>query len=739
MFELIRAHQLNLMLVLCGACAILAFLLFITRFLSRQRKIILILMEFIALFLLWFDRSAYVYSGQQGNVAYVMVRVSNFMVFFLTSAIVFVFCRYIGDLLSEKKVSPLPKRLTWVCVMAAAGMILSMLSAFTGLYYYFDDANIYHRGPGFLIAYIIPVIGPILLYSVVRQYKKEFSKLIYISLVLYVYVPIACGIIQIFTYGISLVNMSMVAVSICLYLFTYLDLNNTVERAHEIELQSMRGEKQRIQELFDRVMISLVSRIEEKDGLVKGNSVISAEYAKKIAKKYEKDDEYCNKAYYSALFESVDLAEAFDGIIEKSEDETKELPLISKVSAAYADMSTKGKDHDALPFYVIRERFIREAGEKYDPLFADLMVRIIDSELDHNEEVLSEIETEIECGSYRDSVTKGIEIGQKVKRIRFNCTDNVEKGGKYAAPSIILFDSFDRRVHSDDRTIKEYQYLEYGELWFDDHMVATAARKMEVINRTYTDDDMDAEYVHGENIHYEIEAARYEDHLRLKMISPKLSSEIIVALTDRTKSAYIGLTGEHCKIENIDIEETDVEMTAEDIERIVNEISYIDHLESDVKNVQIDTNRSASTEGIVLSDHLRFTFHSMSLPSASLIWHCPYVVIYTSKDGTIGGEGYQEYDLVKLNGEDNGTNELAQIRFRLKKKEEFPGWEAWKEANKEGMEYEVSLDRRGGKIVLKADNLGISIETVMMLEDTFSRVYVAITGDQVALTDIRVG
>lgn len=41
----------------------------------------------------------------------------------------------------------------------------------------------------------------------------------------------------------------------------------------------------------------------------------------------------------------------------------------------------------------------------------------------------------------------------------------------YAAPSIILFDSFDRRVHKDEKTINESKYLEFGEIWFDDHKV----------------------------------------------------------------------------------------------------------------------------------------------------------------------------------------------------------------------------------------------------------------------------
>ena len=98
MFDFIRLHQLNIMLILCGACGILVFLLIITRFITKRRKAILIFMEVVAFFLLWFDRLAYIYAGAPGQTAFVMVRVSNFMVFFLTPAIVLGFNLYLIDL-----------------------------------------------------------------------------------------------------------------------------------------------------------------------------------------------------------------------------------------------------------------------------------------------------------------------------------------------------------------------------------------------------------------------------------------------------------------------------------------------------------------------------------------------------------------------------------------------------------------------------------------------------------------
>ena len=70
--------------------------------------------------------------------------------------------------------------------------------------------------------------------------------------------------------------------------------------------------------------------------------------------------------------------------------------------------------------------------------------------------------------------------------------------------------------------------------------------------------------------------------------------------------------------------------------------------------------------------------------------------------------------------------------------EDFPGWEAWKAANKEGLDCEVTIDRIGDRVIIKTENLGISIESITTLPDKNGNVFVALSGDQCALTDIRI-
>ena len=789
MFDLIRVHQLNIMLVLCGACATIALLLIITQFISRSRKTILILMEVVALLLLWFDRLAYIYSGNMTQKGYIMVRVSNFFVYFLTSAIVLVFTGYQVDLLvHEGGMKKAPRRLYIVGYASAAGMLMSAISAFTNLYYYFDEANRYHRGNGFLIAYIVPVICPLIQLSVIIQYRKKFSKLIFASLLLYIIVPISCGILQIFAYGISIVNMSMVLVSVSLYAFTHLDINDEVKRAHEIEMNNILSERVRLQRLFDQTANAFVSAVEKKDDFTKGNSARVAGYAKRIAELSGKSADDCEKVYYAALLHDVGMIGIPDSVIKNEGDPEKwdyemirqkpiigaeilssitEYPYLSQgarysheryngtgypeglkgndipeiariigVADAYVTATSKKRYRDARPDFVVREMLVKGAGETFDPDFSKYMLKIIDEDVSEETRKRSALlETGLECGAYRDTVSLGILADESEKRISFRCGPSDDAKGSFSAPSIILFDSYDERVHTGEKAIKEYSYLEYGEIWFDDNMINNQMRKTEVniISRAGKNASGG-----GAPAEYEIIAGKYEDHIRLRMQGPAMSKELIIVLLDSSKSAYIGITGENCSITDITVEPTGVTLGQGDIPRIAEAISYIDHLESDISNVQIDTNRSASTEGIKLNDSLRISFHTMSLPGASFIWHCPYIILFNSDDGLVGGENYIEHNVIKLNGESDNQDDPARNRFVMKKKDDFPGWEAWKAANKEGLDCEVTIDRIGDRVIIKTENLGISIESITTLPDKNGNVFVALSGDQCALTDIRI-
>ena len=175
------------------------------------------------------------------------------------------------------------------------------------------------------------------------------------------------------------------------------------------------------------------------------------------------------------------------------------------------------------------------------------------------------------------------------------------------------------------------------------------------------------------------------------------------------------------------------------IPRIAEEISYIRGLpEGDLPNLQIDGWRSQTTSGIPVTESLSVSFHAKSLPTARLIWHCPFISLFTSENGRVDGEGFREFLLLRLDGENWESDEHAENEVRIDHTRAFPGWNVWKEKNREGMDCTVTICRNGNVVTMETENLGIVISSVTTIMDDVRSIYVAITGDQCTVSNIRI-
>ena len=225
--------------------------------------------------------------------------------------------------------------------------------------------------------------------------------------------------------------------------------------------------------------------------------------------------------------------------------------------------------------------------------------------------------------------------------------------------------------------------------------------------------------------------------MKLELESESKTVSVIVALSDSSKSVYIGLTGENCRLSQIKVEQTGKQYDKNDIPRISDKVSYIERLEADVPNIQINSPCSVYTNGFKLKESVTLAFHSMSFPESSFVWHCPSIVLFYSEDGTVGGKGYREYAFIKLDGEENGSNDFAENQIIMEKKEAFHDWNEWKAFNKAGFDCEIELQKKDNTVILHTENYGISIENITKIKGDNTEVYAALTGDQCALTDIR--
>lgn len=228
---MISIRILHVSLELWGGifCLIAALCMFLTRNFETNKRKILMLMQLCTAGLLFMDALAWAYRGASGPVGFYMVRISNFMVFFLSDLILLLYHLYLCDYLfdgeqGEKK----PKRVLAVCVIAVIGMFMVVVSQFTGLYYSFNVNNFYHRNALYPLALAIPFAGGAIDFTMLIQYRKKVSRAAFACLFSYMLLPMLAIVMLFFFYGISLVNIAISISMIFMFVAAIVEQSHTL-------------------------------------------------------------------------------------------------------------------------------------------------------------------------------------------------------------------------------------------------------------------------------------------------------------------------------------------------------------------------------------------------------------------------------------------------------------------------------------------------------------------------------
>ena len=483
--------------------------------------------------------------------------------------------------------------------------------------------------------------------------------------------------------------------------------------------------------MLEQTVTSLVGAADAKDGYVHGHSVRVAECAKKLAELKGMDESTCRDIFFALLLHKVGI-EVPDGLKGAG---LPDLDKILAVAESYDQMLIGRSEQGQLLQQKIREEFIKGTGTQYDSEYARLMIHIIDmdSESDMKErEESRELEKKEVIGSAQSIVADGILINADMTTVRLTVESDCDIPDIAPEPSLILFDSLDGKAHTDEGDIKEFLFFKYGEIWFNGRTMTSGARKMET--RSTKTRSMELEQ---EN-RFKIEAVRVKDHALIRVIAQTQVNEIIVALPDSSRFMYIGLAGENLRFSQVSVEKSGESVPSDFIPRIAEEISYIDGPVGDIPNVQVDGFRTDSSKGILINDGMVVRFHTKSLPTARLVWHCPYINIFSSDDGQVNGENYRDFSFVRLDGEHWENDSSCKTEITVSKDSTFGGWDAWQNYNKEGYDCTVTFGVEGKTITILTDNAGIRVESRSKLPDSAGTIYAALTGDQVAITDIRI-
>lgn len=190
-------------------CAVAVLYFLAAKNYDAEKRKWMVRMQASAGLLMLSDAIAYLFRGYPGLAGYWIVRISNFGVFFLTEMTLLFFHYYIcATLLTETERKNF-KRVRVVAGACIIGIVLVLVSQFTGLYYTFDANNIYHRGAGYPISMFIPIFCMVLDCSLLLQFQKRISDRMLLAVGSYFALPLIAVSIQAVRYGWSLIDLAI--------------------------------------------------------------------------------------------------------------------------------------------------------------------------------------------------------------------------------------------------------------------------------------------------------------------------------------------------------------------------------------------------------------------------------------------------------------------------------------------------------------------------------------------------
>ena len=205
------AQVVNCMLLVWGFlfCLVAALSFWNAKNYDAEKRRWMIVMQLTASVMLLSDAAANLFDGVPGAVGWWAVRIANFLLFLLTDTTMLAFTRYLCVCLLTPEEERSFKRVRAAKAVSWTGAGLVILNLWTGMYYSFDAANVYHRGGGFWISLTIPIACMLADSSLLLQYRERISTRQQGAIGSYILLPLIGALIQTLHYGWSLISLTV--------------------------------------------------------------------------------------------------------------------------------------------------------------------------------------------------------------------------------------------------------------------------------------------------------------------------------------------------------------------------------------------------------------------------------------------------------------------------------------------------------------------------------------------------
>ncbi|MBR5938794.1 MAG: EAL domain-containing protein [Clostridiales bacterium] len=306
MVDILSAHVAFLLFesIFCFISAILCAL---KNSQEKKARVVITLLNIMAGALLLFDFFEYIFHGRPGALASFVMYSSNLMVFLLCDLFLIVICIYLSIVIfgefSFKKDQPCRKRNILCFLISIIGMLLVLISHFTGLYYTIDGMNQYHRGDYFYVSVIIAMLGMAIIFSILIQYRKKIKKYRFLALLSYILLPLIGFIFQLLFFGFTYMDIGIALSVNILFVENIVYQNKRIIMAERTDIRTGLANEQGCMEWLEEHKghpelaehavvffdISRISSINRKYGPETGNRVLKA-FAGSFKEEFSKEE-----------------------------------------------------------------------------------------------------------------------------------------------------------------------------------------------------------------------------------------------------------------------------------------------------------------------------------------------------------------------------------------------------------------------------------------------------------------
>ncbi|MCH5164241.1 MAG: HD-GYP domain-containing protein [Clostridiales bacterium] len=318
------------------------------------------------------------------------------------------------------------------------------INLFTGVVFRFDSEGSYTHGVLYYFVYVFPYYFILYAMGIMAFHFKQFTTSQRISIIAFFALCMAGPLLQMLFFPDVLLSLFTISIGLMICMFTletpdYQLLMRTMGELYDLR-QNLQYEvdrqTERAEHLSSQALKTLAVTIDAKDKYTNGHSVRVAEYARELVKRSGGSAKEQEAIYRIGLLHDIGKIGVPDGIINKPSSLTKEefeiikshpvigaeilknismdmpdievgarwhhekyggggypdglqgenIPEIARiisVADAYDAMTSKRSYRDVLPQETVRREFVEKSGIQFDPVYAKLMVEMMDEDKDY--------------------------------------------------------------------------------------------------------------------------------------------------------------------------------------------------------------------------------------------------------------------------------------------------------------------------------------------------------------------